>query len=105
MMKTRLERLNAALRLPRLPVAAAAMLVSAASMAASVTYTLNAQFDLGVLQNVNHSVADQLQLNKSGVGFPVLWIANAGEDTLSKFDTTQMCPSPGRERATVPGTS
>ena len=96
-MKTRLERLNAALRLPRLPVAAAAMLVSAASMAASVTYTLNAQFDLGVLQNVNHSVADQLQLNKSGVGFPVLWIANAGEDTLSKFDTTQMGPSPGRE--------
>jgi hypothetical protein len=97
MMNARLEQLNAALKFARLPVALAATLVSAASMAASVTYTLNAHFDLGVLQNVNHDIADQLQLNKSGVGFPVLWIANAGEDTLSKFDTTQVGASPGRE--------
>lgn len=98
-MKSRLQRLAPRSRLPRIPLAVAALFASAASFAASVTYTLNAHFDLGTLQNVNHSIADQLQLNKSGVGFPVLWIANAGEDTLSRFDTTQIGASPGREAA------
>lgn len=57
--------------------------------AASKTYTLDADFDLGILSGVNHTAPNnhQLQLNTTGTTFPVMWIANAGEDTVSKFDT------------------
>jgi len=57
--------------------------------AASKTYTLDADFDLGLLDGVNHNApnGNQLQLNQIGTTFPVMWIANAGEDTLSKIDT------------------
>lgn len=86
-----------------LPRIAMLTLLSAcgAAAAGSVTYTTNSQFDLGILQNVNHAAPnnDQLQLNVIGGGFPILWIANAGERTLSKFDTTQQGASPGRELA------
>ena len=75
----------------RLPVALAVMLVlscSSAVMAASKTYTFDADFDQGSLSGVNHSaVSNQLQLNVVGTTFPVMWIANAGEDTVTKFDT------------------
>lgn len=51
-------------------------------------YTVNAEFDEGILNGVNHDeVNDQLQLNKQATTFPVMWIANAGEDTVSKIDT------------------
>ena len=58
--------------------------------AATTVYTTDAQFDLGVLSGVNHIAPNnnQLQLNLIGTTFPVLWVANAGEDTLSKIDTT-----------------
>lgn len=40
------------------------------------------------MRGVNHEeVHDQLQLNKSAEVFPYIWIANAGEGTLSKIDT------------------
>ncbi len=74
-----------------LAVAALAALASAGgAQAASKTYTFDADFDLGVLSGVNHDApnANQLQLNIVGTTFPVMWIANAGEDTVSKFDTT-----------------
>ena len=58
------------------------------------TYTLNSDFDLGALFNVNHDVANQLQLSGTASTFPVMWIANAGEDTVSKIDTNT-----GRELA------
>jgi hypothetical protein len=60
------------------------------------TYTLDADFDLGVLFNVNHDAPNnnQLQLNETLTTFPVMWIANAGEDTVSKIDTNT-----GRELA------
>lgn len=69
--------------------------------AASTTYTTDSQFDSGILLNVNHNAPynNQLQLNITGVGFPLLWVANAGEHTLSKIDTTQIGGSPGREVA------
>ncbi|ACL75456.1 Kelch repeat-containing protein [Ruminiclostridium cellulolyticum] len=52
------------------------------------TYTTNADFDLGTLKGVNHTeVPDQLQLNKYAEIFPYIWIANAGEGTVSKIDT------------------
>jgi hypothetical protein len=71
-------------------VAILAMLfVSGTASAASRTYTLDADFDEGDLDGVNHDNPnnDQLQLNEVGTTFPILWIANAGEDTLSKIDT------------------
>jgi len=73
-----------------LRVAAAAMLISVAGAAgaASKTYTLDADFALGILDGVNYTaVANQLPLNAEGTTFPIAWIANAGEDTVSKFDT------------------
>jgi hypothetical protein len=53
------------------------------------TYTTDADFDLGVLFNVNHDApnSNQLQLNTELTTFPVMWIANAAEDTVSKIDT------------------
>lgn len=59
------------------------------TLAAGKTYTLDADFAVGVLDGVNYDApnSDQLQLNLIGTTFPVAWIANAGEDTVSKFDT------------------
>ncbi|MBI5256832.1 MAG: hypothetical protein HY855_10065 [Burkholderiales bacterium] len=82
-------------------LALACTLALGAAQAGTVTYTLDADFDLGTLLNLNHNApnSNQLQLNVIGSGFPLLWIANAGEHTLSKFDTTQIGASPGREVA------
>lgn len=79
---------NAARRL-RAAALAAFCLAPLAVVAGTVTYTVDADFDLGVLSGVNHDAPnnDQLQLNTVGTTFPVLWVANAGEDTLSKIDT------------------
>lgn len=62
---------------------------SAASLAVTKVYTLDADFAIGQLDGVNYTApnSNQLQVNKIGTTFPVLWIANAGEDTLSKIDT------------------
>jgi len=70
-------------------LAVAALAFAPALMAASKTYTLDADFALGTLDGVNFTApnSNQLQLNVIGTTFPVLWVANAGEDTLSKFDT------------------
>lgn len=66
------------------------LLVPAVVLAGSTTYTLDADFESGLLSGVNHDApgSNQLQLNVTGTTFPVLWIANAGEDTLTKFDTS-----------------
>jgi streptogramin lyase len=60
------------------------------------TYTTDADFDLGILFNVNHDAPNnnQLQLSTELTTFPVMWIANAAEDTVSKIDTNS-----GRELA------
>ncbi|MCV2365129.1 hypothetical protein LNV23_16895 [Paucibacter sp. DJ1R-11] len=67
----------------------AALTLAGGALAGSKTYTFDADFDLGLLSGVNHSApnSNQLQLNAVGTTFPVMWIANAGEDTVSKFDT------------------
>ncbi|MFY7975640.1 MAG: hypothetical protein ACOVOT_14550, partial [Rubrivivax sp.] len=87
-MKNRLVPLLRALR----PAAAVAVASVAAfgtlAHAASKTYTLDADFSLGILSGVNFTaVPNQLQLNAVGTTFPVMWVANAGEDTISRFDT------------------
>ncbi|GLI39970.1 hypothetical protein KI811_01890 [Geobacter hydrogenophilus] len=83
------------------PIVLALALMGGNALAASQTYTLDADFDLGAMTGVNHTAPNnnQLQLNITGTSFPVLWIANAGEDTLSKVDSTQIGGSPGREIA------
>jgi hypothetical protein len=62
---------------------------SAGVLAAEKTYTQDADFAIGLLDGVNYNApnGNQLQLNSVGTTFPVAWIANAGEDTVSKFDT------------------
>ncbi len=74
--------------------------------AAAKTYTLNADFALGILDNVNFTtVADQLQVNRVSVGGRYIFVANHNEDSLSKFDTTDqfnasnVLIAPGREVA------
>jgi hypothetical protein len=83
-------------RTARFTALAAACALPFAAHAATTIYTLDADFDLGVLSGVNHGAPNnnQLQLNTIGTTFPVLWVANAGEDTLSKIDTNT-----GRELA------
>ncbi|MBT9458603.1 MAG: hypothetical protein IV097_18425 [Burkholderiaceae bacterium] len=83
------------------PLALMLALASGSATAGTKTYTLDADFELGTLIGLNHSApnANQLQLNVTGTSFPVLWIANAGEDTLSKIDSKQQGGSPGREVA------
>ena len=70
-----------------------ALLVGFASSSTANTYTTNAQFDLGILNSVNHDNPNdhQLQLSATGSTFPLLWAANAGEDSVSKIDTDADC--------------
>jgi hypothetical protein len=82
------------------PLALALSLAGGSALAASQTYTFDSDFALGSLTGVNYTIVpNQLQLNVTGSSFPVLWIANAGEDTLSKIDSKQIGASPGREIA------
>jgi hypothetical protein len=76
-------------RCHRIALTVGLCLLAGQAGAATKTYTLDAEFDLGVLVNVNHSAPNnnQLQLNTIASTFPVLWIANGGEDTISKFDS------------------
>ena len=68
---------------------ATVVFITGAANAGTTTYTTDANFDLGTLDTVNHDAPnnDQLQLNSSGDTFPVLWVANAGEDTMSRINT------------------
>lgn len=89
-MKTNTIRASAVRPLALAAMAAAALATAGGAQSASKTYTLDADFDLGSLSGVNHAAPNnnQLQLSAVGTTFPVMWIANAGEDTVSKFDTT-----------------
>ncbi|GAB5380301.1 MAG: hypothetical protein Alis3KO_09530 [Aliiglaciecola sp.] len=62
---------------------------ASSAYAATTTYTTDADFALGTLNSVNFDApnSDQLQLNTVGDTFPVLWVANAGEDTISRVNT------------------
>ena len=65
----------------------------AGAQAQDRTYTLDADFAEGIQDAVNSDAPnnDQLQLGGSGSTFPVMWIANAGEDTVSRIDTDNDC--------------
>ena len=64
-------------------------LFASAAHSATTTYTTDADFASGTLNSVNFDApnSDQLQLNTVGDTFPVLWVANAGEDTISRINT------------------
>lgn len=51
-------------------------------------YTLDTDFNEGVLANVEHdTIHDQLQLSKKIVSLPLIWVPNSDEGTVSKVDT------------------
>ena len=63
------------------------VLLASAGWTQSRTYTLDADFDVGILVNVNHDVVhDQLQLNRFAGTFPFICIANSGRGTLVRVD-------------------
>ncbi len=70
----------------RTALAASLACCAALAFAAGRTYTTTADFNLGTAVGVN-TANDELRLSAQGSTFPVLWVANAGEDTLTKFDT------------------
>lgn len=80
---------NRTLKLSQIVLSVGCALTCMQAGAAGKTYTLDADFDLGTAVNVNHNApnSNQLQLNTVTSTFPVLWVANAGEDTVSKIDT------------------
>jgi len=55
----------------------------------SRTYTVDADFDEGILVGVNHNAPnhDQLQLNKGGIRFPFIYVAASGKGTVVKIST------------------
>ena len=67
-------------------IAAAAMFGMVASFAATRVYTTTADFNTGTTIGVT-TANDELKLAVQGSTFPVLWVANGGEDTLTRFDT------------------
>lgn len=56
--------------------------------AAGRTYTLDPDFDEGVLFNVNHDPPHrhELRLNRTAEPFPFVWVANSGRGTAVKID-------------------
>ena len=56
---------------------------------ASGVYTVDADFDVGSMINVNHDAPnnDQLQLNDAGEAFNFIWVAVSSEGTVVKIDT------------------
>ena len=52
-------------------------------------WTDSADFDEGTLFNLNHDPPNdnQLQISSQINAFPIMWIANAGEDTVAKINT------------------
>ncbi|MCX9084614.1 MAG: hypothetical protein OIN87_07455 [Candidatus Methanoperedens sp.] len=56
----------------------------------SRTYTINEDFDEGSLFNLNHDIADQLQINTSeftAINYHFIWVPNTNLGTISKVDT------------------
>jgi len=89
-----------------LAVAVAAALLPLQASAAGKTYTFDADFALGLLENLNYTaVPNQLQVNLVGVGSKYIFVANHNEDSVSKFDTTDVLGgggvviAPGKEVA------
>lgn len=78
---------------------------SLAGAAMSRTYTLDADFDEGTLTGVEHeTVHDQLQLSRTNVTFPFIWVPNS-DGTVSKVSTEPPYNELGRYRVVPPNVS
>ncbi len=67
------------------------------------TYTLDADFEKGVLVGVEYqTVHNQLQLSTEAVTLPFIWVPNSNEGTVSKVDT-RTGRELGRYRTGPPG--
>lgn len=105
-MKNRYENAKKASALAFSLVMVLAIFASVPAQAASSrTYTLDADFDEGTLVGVEHdTVHDQLQLNKTPVILPFIWVPNSPQGTISKVNTTNGNEL-GRYRVAPPGVS
>ncbi len=56
-------------------------------MAADKVWTLNADFDQGILVNLNHSTPDQLQVNAVATTFPFIGVAASDRGTVVRINT------------------
>ncbi len=61
---------------------------AASAVAQTRTYTIDADFDDGVMINVNHDIPahDQLQLNQTAIPFPFINVAASGRGTVIRID-------------------
>jgi streptogramin lyase/C4-type Zn-finger protein len=78
----------------RLAIISASALIFQSSIvfAGTKVYTSDADFDLGVMDGVEHSTTpNQLQLSVQGSTLPFIWVANSGESTVSKMNTETGC--------------
>lgn len=80
----------------RLAVAVLSAVMVGSANAADTTYTVDADFALGTLQSVNYDApnSNQLQVSSTIETVPFLYIANAGEDTLTEIDTQDTSVDP-----------
>jgi len=109
-MKTFVRTSSLALRrhhLPKLGIVAGAVatVLAGSAFAAGKTYTSQVDFNLGAIENLDDKATPgQLQVNVIGVGSRYIFVANHNEDSVSKFDTTNVIENgvisaPGKEVA------
>jgi hypothetical protein len=63
-----------------------ALMTAPSAWAVTKTYTTDADFDLGQLLNVNHTNANQLQLNQSSKPLPFVYVACSSRGTAVRID-------------------
>jgi len=69
-------------------VLATVMMAETSTTPQGGTYTLNSDFEKGILVGVEfESVPDQLQLTKEAITLPFIWVPNSNDGTVSKVDT------------------
>ncbi len=61
-----------------LVIFALALVLALPAMAADKVWTTNADFDQGILVNLNHGIPNQLQLNTVPSTFPYIGVAASG---------------------------
>lgn len=84
-------------------VLATVKIIAKATSSQSGTYTLDADFEKGVLVGVEYqTVHNQLQLSTESVTLPFIWVPNSNEGTVSKVDT-RTGRELGRYRTGPPG--
>ena len=63
------------------------VLLALPALAADKTWTLNADFDQGILVNLNHTTPNQLQVNAAASTFPFIGVAASNRGTMVRINT------------------